>query len=113
VDVNNGTNATNARNTLEIASTFFCGGSGNQRARLAHRNAPGESPQANLIPRLPTRPPGASGIIAVGSFPFDRPECASHNLIIAVLRIGDPEPRGNTVRETMAGPASPELPPQL
>ncbi|MBB5050803.1 hypothetical protein HNQ36_000751 [Afipia massiliensis] len=81
--------------------------------RLVHRVAPGESPQANLIPLLPTHPERAPSIAAVGSFPFDRPECGSHNLTIAVLRIGGPEPRGNAVRAVRLNRASPELPPQL
>jgi len=73
----------------------------------------GESPQANLIPRLPTHVVRASGAAAVGSFPFDRRQAASHNLSIAVLRIGDPEPRGNAVRAIQLNCASPKLPPQL
>jgi hypothetical protein len=52
----------------------------------------------NLVPLLPTRVAGALHAAAVGSFPFDLTPAASHNESIAVLRIGDPEPRGNAVR---------------
>jgi hypothetical protein len=66
-----------------------------------------------LVRRLPTGHGAARHDAAVGSFPFDPPERVSHNISIAVLRIGGPEPRGNTVRETFVGRAIPELPPQL
>lgn len=49
---------------------------------------------------LPTRGLGTLRIRTVGSFPFDLASAASHNVTIAVLRIGDPEPRGNAVRGT-------------
>jgi hypothetical protein len=73
----------------------------------------GRQTASYLAPILPTHIARASGAAAVGSFPFDPAQAASHNLSIAVLRIGDPEPRGNTVRAIQVDRASPKLPPQL
>ncbi len=46
------------------------------------------------------------------AFPLTHRDALPITSDIAVLRIGDPEPRGNAVRGTLC-PANPKLPPQL
>jgi hypothetical protein len=98
--VNNGTKATNARNAQQIAKDFFNLAETVSAQRAVHRIPARRIVSVILAPLLPTHPTRAVRTIAVGSFPFDPPGRASHNVSIAVLRIGGPEPRGNTVRKT-------------
>lgn len=79
---------------------FFCMADTVSAQRAMHRIPARRIVSVILAPLLPTRPTRAVRAIAVGSFPFDPPGRASHNVSIAVLRIGGPEPRGNAVRET-------------
>ena len=98
-NVDSGTKIAIVQNTQgKPAKDFFGGMTKSVPDFISTGSRSPESVSTILGERLPTRTSRATGTAAVGSFPFDPAQATSQSLTIAVLRIGDPEPRGNAVR---------------